>query len=144
MARLVRFDPFRELEALRREMERVFDTFLAERGLEGEFVWTPPLEVKETDDRYIVRMDIPGVNKKDIKIEVTDNTLIVSGERKEEKEEKEASYYRREIAYGSFYRAIQLPSDIDPEKINAKYENGVLVIEIPKSEKARKREIKVQ
>ncbi len=144
MARLVRFDPFRELEALRREMEKVFDNFLAERGLEGEFVWTPPIEVKETDDRYVIRMDIPGVEKENVKIEISDNTLIVSGERKEEKEEKEANYYRREIAYGSFYRAIQLPSDINPEEIKARYENGVLTITVPKSEKAKKREIKIE
>jgi HSP20 family protein len=144
MARdIVRWDPFRELESLRREMERLFDTFLGERRFDREFTWAPAVEVKELPDKFVLKVDLPGIKKEDIKLEVSDNILTISGERKEEKEEKEAQYYRREIVYGSFYRSIQLPPNVDPEKITAKLENGVLTIEIPKTEKAKAKEIPI-
>jgi HSP20 family protein len=140
---IVRWDPFRELESLRREMERLFDTFLSERRFEREFTWAPAVEVKELPDKFVLRVDLPGIRKEDIKLEVSDNILTISGERKEEKEEKEAQYYRREIVYGSFHRSIQLPPSVDPEKITAKLENGVLTVEIPKTEKAKAKEIPI-
>ena len=144
MARdIVRWDPFRELESLRREMERLFDTFLSEKRFEREFTWAPAVEVKELPDKFVLRVDLPGIRKEDLKLEVSDNILTISGERKEEKEEKEAQYYRREIVYGSFHRSIQLPPNVDPEKITAKLENGVLTVEIPKTEKAKAKEIPI-
>lgn len=145
MAReIVRWDPFKELENLRREMERLFDTFISERGFGREFAWTPAIEVKELPDKYILKVDVPGVKKEDLKLEVSDNVLTIHGERKEEKEEKEAQYYRREILYGSFQRSVQLPSNVEPDKISAKLENGVLSIEIPKTEKAKSKEIPIK
>ncbi|MEO0138971.1 MAG: Hsp20/alpha crystallin family protein [candidate division WOR-3 bacterium] len=145
MAReIVRWDPFKELENLRREMERLFDAFISERRLDREFAWAPAIEVKELPDKYILKVDVPGVKKEDLKLEVSDNVLTISGERKEEKEEREAQYYRREILYGSFQRSIQLPSNVEPDKISAKLENGVLTIEIPKTEKAKAKEIPIK
>ncbi len=145
MAReIVRWDPFKELENLRREMEKLFDTFISERRFDREFAWAPAIEVKELPDKYILKVDVPGVKKEDLKLEVSDNVLTISGERKEEKEEKEAQYYRREILYGSFQRSIQLPSNVEPDKISAKLENGVLTIEIPKTEKAKAKEIPIK
>ncbi len=145
MAReIVRWDPFRELENLRREMEKLFDSFLSDRVIDREFPWTPAIQIKELTDKYILDVDVPGVKKEDLKIEVSDNVLTISGERKEEKEEKDAQYHRREIVFGSFKRAIQLPTNIEADKISAKLENGVLHIEIPKSEKSRSKEIPIK
>ncbi len=145
MAReIVRWDPFRELENLRREMEKLFDSFLSDRVIDREFPWTPAIQIKELTDKYILDVDVPGVKKEDLKIEVSDNVLTISGERKEEKDEKDAQYHRREIVFGSFKRAIQLPTNIEADKISAKLENGVLHIEIPKSEKSRSKEIPIK
>lgn len=145
MAReIVRWDPFRELENLRREMEKLFDSFLSERLIDREFHWAPAIQIKELPDKYVLDVDVPGVKKEDLKIEVSDNILTISGERKEEKEEKDAQYHRREIVFGSFKRAIQLPTNIEADKISAKLENGVLHIEIPKSEKSRSKEIPIK
>ena len=144
MARdIIRWDPFRELESLRREMERLFDTFISERRFERDFTWAPAIEVKELPEKFVLKVELPGVKREDIKLEVSDNVLTISGERKEEKEEKDAQYYRREIVYGSFSRSIQLPPNVDPEKISAKLENGVLTVDIPKTEKAKAKEIPI-
>ncbi len=145
MAReIIRWDPFRELESLKREMEKLFDSFLSERRFDKEFPWSPAIEVKEIPDRYVFKVDVPGVKKEDLKIEVSDNVLSISGERKQETEEKEAQYYRREILYGFFQRSIQLPTNVDADKISARLEDGVLTIEIPKTEQARAREIPIK
>ncbi len=145
MADLVRWDPFRELETLRDEVERVFDTFFGRRGLAGrEPVFLPAIDVEETDDAFIVRAELPGMKKEDIKITLTEDSLTLSGERKREKEEKNKVYHRMEIAYGKFVRTIEFPVDVDPSKAKAVYKDGILEITIPKSEKAKPKEIEIE
>lgn len=147
---LVRWDPFREM----REMERSFSgtigelfdgrTFPALWGETGEKgTWTPSIEVLEKGDRYLVRAELPGLKKEEIDVSVLENTLTVSGERKEEKETKKEDYLYREHYYGSFHRTVPLPEGIDTGKIEATYENGILEVSVPKGGETRVKKVKV-
>jgi len=138
---LVRWDPFRELTALQTEFNRLFSRMagdVAERQS-----WTPSIDVIETDDSIKLKAELAGMDPADINIEVQDNVLTVSGERRFEEEVKEDKYYRIERRYGAFSRSIALPQTVDEEKIEAKYENGILEITIPKVETAKPKKIKV-
>src|SRR5947209_19164644 len=110
---LTRWDPFTELGELRSRLDRVFDGWLDGR----ERAWTPAVDVVREDGHVVVRADVPGIKPEDVKIEVDDEILTVSGEHEERKEEKDEHYVRRERRYGSFSRSIALPADVDPKKI---------------------------
>ena len=98
----------------------------------------PAVNIKETKDNFVVKMAVPGMSKKDFKIDLTDNVLTISSEKKDEKEEKDGYYTKQEYSYQSFSRAFTLPKDVvDDDKITAKYENGELVLTIPKKEEAK-------
>ncbi len=132
------FDPFEELRRMQERISRLMDEFDrftasgAERGL------TAPVDVIDEGDRLRIVVDLPGFEKDDISVYVEDRDLVVKAERKEEKEEKGRSYIRKERSYGQVYRRIPLPSDIDEERIKARYNNGVLEVEISKEQKAKK------
>jgi len=139
--------PFRELERMRREMDRVWDSFFGERpitktGEVGE--WLPSLDVTETKNDIVVRTEIPGMDPKDIDISLSSNVLTIKGEKKQEKEEKEENYHLVERSYGKFVRSVQLPGEVKSDKINASYKDGVLNIRLPKSEEAKKKEVKIK
>ena len=138
--------PFREFERVRRQMDRLWDSFLggglARRGEEGE--WLPSLDVAETKNELVVKAEVPGMDAKDIDISLSDGMLTIKGEKKQEKEEKEADYHLVERSYGAFTRSIQLPSEVQSDKISASYKNGILKITLPKSEEAKKKEIKIK
>jgi HSP20 family protein len=137
------------------EMDQLFDDFGLGRRLRTAFgrsrellrreaglipaEWSPRVEILERDGRYIVRADLPGMTKDDIKVEVTDEMLTIQGERKQEKEEKREGYYYGERAYGSFYRAIPLPEGTDPAKAIAEFHNGVLEVTMPAPKKPEKK-----
>ena len=107
--------------------------------------WVPKVEVLQHNEELTVRAELPGLTKDDIKVEVTDKALTLSGERKEEKEEKREGYYRSERNYGSFYRRIPLPEGVNTDKVTATFNNGMLevVLQVPKTElRTRKVEIK--
>lgn len=106
--------------------------------------WCPRTDVHETDKEIVLDLEIPGIDKKDIKVEVKDNTLSISGERKEEKTEEGADYYSRERHFGKFERSFGLPDTVDGDKIAAQYKNGILTLTLQKSEKALPREIAVE
>ncbi len=146
MADIIRWDPFREIATLRDEMERLFDAFFGRRGtlMEKEYTFVPAVDVEETDNEFIVRAELPGMDKKDIKISVSEDTLTISGERKREKEEKSKTYHRIEMAYGKFTRTIEFPCEVEPSNAKAVYKNGILTITVPKSEKAKPKEIEVE
>lgn len=146
MARnLVRFDPFREMSSLRDDMDRLFDTMYGRYPRErSEISWAPPLDIEETDNSVVVRAEIPGMKKDDIKISLTGDTLCISGERHHEAEQKEKTFHRIERAYGRFMRTLVLPSDIDGSKVKAAYNDGVLELTLPKSEKAKARDIAIE
>lgn len=111
---------------------------VARRGFE------PTVDVRESDKSFFISAELPGLNKDDFKITVEDNTLILSGEKKVEKEDKGENYYRSERSYGKFHRAFRLTDAVDSGKIKADYKNGILEIEIPKSEKAKPKQIEVK
>jgi HSP20 family protein len=139
---LVRWDPFRELTALQTEVNRLFSRVgggdVAERQS-----WTPSIDVIETNDNIKLKAELAGMDPKDINIEVQDNVLTVSGERRFQEEVKEDKYYRIERRYGSFSRSIALPQTVNEEGIEAKYENGVLEVVVPKAEIAKPKKISV-
>ncbi|MBW2145868.1 MAG: Hsp20/alpha crystallin family protein [Deltaproteobacteria bacterium] len=139
-------DPLRrELQELHREMDRMFgrffgDWFSSEPAL-GK--WSPMVDLSETTDNLVVRVEVPGMSPKDIQISLVGNTLSIKGEKKQEKKEKEENFYRVERSYGSFSRSISLPCDIEQDKVDAAYKDGILTITMPKSETAKAKEIKI-
>ena len=145
MTMITRWDPFRELNTITDRMNRLFqDTYgtqSREEGLTGNFV--PPVDIYEDEHNITVKMEVPGIDQKDIDIRMENNTLTVRGERNFEKDEKEENFHRVERRYGSFYRAFTLPNIVDAEKITADYENGVLKIRLAKKAEAKPKQIKV-
>jgi HSP20 family protein len=105
--------------------------------------WTPSVDVKETENEIVLLADIPGVDQKNIDIKIEDGTLTLKGERRFEEEKKGEGYHRLERGYGSFVRCFSIPDSVDPEHVNASYNNGVLTVSLPKKEIAKPRNIKV-
>lgn len=144
MADIMRWDPFAEMASLRETMDRLFDEVRPWRYSSGNGSGTYfPVDVLDTDEEVIVKASLPGVKPEDIDISVTGQILTLKGESKEEREEKEGSYYRRERRYGSFVRQLQLPTEVDPNKAEAVFEHGVLRLTLPKAEAMKPRTIKV-
>jgi HSP20 family protein len=139
---LVRWDPFRELTALQTEVNRLFSRVGGSDVAERQS-WAPSVDVIESDDSITLKAELAGMDPADISIEVQDNVLTVSGERRFQEEVKEDKYYRIERRYGSFSRSIALPQTADEAKIQAKYENGVLEVTVPKAEVAKPKKIAV-
>jgi len=146
-------DPFREFQ---RQINRLFDDFfsdfaLAPRWWGGErelapVGFTPRVDVCETDKEVRVSAELPGMDEKDITVELDDAAVTIRGERKEESEDKGKNWYRREQSYGSFYRMIPLPASVDGEKATAKFKKGVLAITLPKREedRSKRKSIKIE
>ncbi|WP_456327730.1 Hsp20/alpha crystallin family protein [Archaeoglobus sp.] len=136
------FDPFEEIRRIQERLNRLFEDFerIGPRVVSVEF----PVDVIDEEDRIRVVADLPGFNKEDIEIWVEDGDLVIKAERKEEREEREANYLRRERRFGRVYRRIALPTDVDIENIKASYNNGVLEVIVPKTEKAKKKVIKIE
>jgi HSP20 family protein len=129
---LIRWEPVRELGSIQNEVNRLFNTFFDAPVQAGDRRWVPAMDLVEDEDRYVLRADLPGLGPDDVKIELEDGVLTVSGERKAEHTERKEGYHRVERAYGSFSRTLALPEGVDPEQIEARFENGVLEVRIPK------------
>jgi len=131
---ITRFDPFREFANLQERMEyfnRLFNNIeSSDDSKRVDFI--PSVNTREADDAYYIEVDLPGVKKENISIDVKDNILTISGERVVEEKRKDDEFYRVESVYGKFARSFTLPEDVDSDKIEAKAENGVLVVKIPK------------
>lgn len=141
--RLVRWEPFTELASLQNEFNKVFNENFV--GSDNKVnTWSPRIELSESKEHYKVKADLPGLNKEDIDISFNEKTLTITGERKEVTEEEGTNFYKKEINYGSFKKQIFLSEDINSENITASYNNGVLELVIPKSEKTQPRKIVVQ
>jgi HSP20 family protein len=106
--------------------------------------WAPAVDVMETDEEFQIRAELPGVEKKDVKLSVENGVLLISGHREQEKEEKGKRYHRIERAYGNFARSFTVPEAVDAEKVTADFKNGLLTVHLPKSEKARPKSIEVK
>ncbi|HMA16647.1 MAG: Hsp20/alpha crystallin family protein [Bacteroidota bacterium] len=138
---------------LQREVDRVFESFWSGFGTpsllreNGGALAGITLDVKidasEDDKAYHVTAELPGLSEKDVEVTFADNTLTISGEKKEEKEVKEENYHRRERSFGSFRRAFTLPAEVDEEKISASFKDGVMTIDLPKSQQAQKKAKKI-
>jgi HSP20 family protein len=135
------FEAFRhQMENLHRDMDRLFEGIWdGERGAFGSAEIVPKLDMTEDDKAFRVCIELPGMDEKDIDVTLTDRLLTIRGEKKEEKETKDKDVYRRERTYGSFRRALEIPSDVDAAKIDASFKKGVLTIELPKSEEAKEK-----
>jgi HSP20 family protein len=144
---IVRYDPWGVLNRLQREIDRAYDTQLPDAQDESTSSvarWSPAVDIKEEDDRYVLVADLPGVESKDIEITQENGVLTIRGERSFEDEEHRDNYRRVERVYGSFYRRFTLPDVADTEGISAKSRNGVLEVVIPKHAKVMPRKISVE
>src|SRR5271165_5556668 len=144
MTMITRWDPFREFVNLQDRMNRLFP-----RGPEGQdesltsTAFAPPVDVYEDEHNVTLKIEVPGIDEKDIDVRIENNTLTVHGERKFEKDEKEENYRRVERQYGSFTRTFNLPTTVDAEKVSANYEKGVLKVKLAKKAEAKPKQIKV-
>ena len=149
---LVRWRPFEELERFRREMDRLFEDFFGRewpvvrpaREIARVGIFAPAIDMYDKKDEIVIKAELPGLSKEDINLELTEDTLTLSGEVKREEDVKDADYYCCERAYGSFSRTIALPAKVKTDKAEANFKNGILEIRLPKVEEARPRQIKVQ
>lgn len=143
-----KWDPFRDLMEVSHDIDRLFEEELVSRlrHSRGRYmgVWVPPVDMCETDDEIIVRAEIPGIRKEDLVVEVEDNHLILRGERRLERNVKNENYHRLERAHGEFYRALPLPALIRKDKIKAEYRDGVLYVNIAKTESSRAKTIEIK
>src|ERR1700749_3091445 len=142
---ITRFDPFRDLVQLQDRVNRLFQESATGRGEEaftnGSFV--PPVDIFEDEHNIVLKLEVPGVDQKDLDIRIENNTITLRGERKFEKETKEENYHRVERRYGSFQRSFGLPQTVNPEAVSADYENGVLKVTLGKRAEAKPKQIKV-
>lgn len=156
------WDPLREFSRIEREIRRMFDDFWGERrrfGIlpgprrtelpaerEGGLIGTPAVDLVDKGDKLVLRSEMPGVKKEDIKISLGEDDISISGKIEKEKEEKEEDYYYCEREYGSWQRTLPLPVKVKSDQVKAKYKDGVLEIVLPKAEevKEKKKEIKVE
>lgn len=144
---LTRWEPFKELEEMSARLNRLLGAPVTRQWPEDGALaladWAPAVDVQETDGEYLVKADLPAVKKDDVHVEIQDGMLCVTGERKQEKEEKGTRFHRVERAYGKFERRVALPADVDAAKVAAEFKEGVLQVHLPKSAAARPRSVAV-
>ena len=147
---LVRWDPVREIDSLQGEMNRLFSTFFDTptrpgNGGSGTATrrWIPAMDLIEAGEHFVLKADLPGMTEEDVNIELENNVLTISGERKTEHEEKHEGYYRLERSAGAFSRSLTLPEGIDPDALAATFDNGVLEVRIPKPVQAQPRRVQI-
>ncbi len=146
---LLRWDPFEELKEMQRSLDRLFDELTGRRPARRPqareaVVWEPAVELYETDQEVVVRVELPGVDPKDLNVTVQDNTVNIEAEARAEQEERGRSYLYRELRYGRFVRSLALPAEVRSEEAKASYRNGVLEVRVPKSERAKPKKVKVE
>lgn len=146
MTQLTRRTPTRTLRDLQREVDDIFDRFFDHGSSDQDTsaVWSPRTDLSETDGEYRIRLDLPGMSKEDIAINLQNNALTVRGERASEQTAEDEEYVRVERAFGTFHRTFTLPDAVDAENIEAAYDDGVLTIHVPKTEKSTRRQIEIQ
>jgi HSP20 family protein len=143
---LVKWNPYDEMTGLRHRFNRLLDPRLPSLwDLEATAAdsWRPVVDIYEQDDAYVIKAELPGVEKKDISVELKGRTLVVKGERTSENEVKEGHYYRRERTFGKFQRAFSLPEALETDKIKAEFKDGVLRLTVPKREEVKPKQVTV-
>ena len=138
---------FGDFEKMRGDMDLLWDSFMGgsfrRRGNE-DAMWVPSVDVAETKNEVIVKAELPGMDPKDVDLTLSDGNLVIQGEKKQEKEETDENYQYVERSYGSFVRSVRLPKEVRQDKISASYKNGVLKVVLPKSEEAKRKEVKIK
>ena len=135
---LARWDPFRDMKAVEEEFDRLAGRAFARNA------WVPPLDVRETEDRFEVKLDLPGLEPKDVNVTFEDGMLTIGGKRQFETEDTGDTWHRVERGFGTFARSIRLPQTADTERIEASFDKGVLTVSVPKSEQAKPKTIEVR
>jgi len=154
MASLIRWgwDPFKEMEREMQELTNRFSRMLSSSPARSigarESVavadWAPSVDISETDEEYLIKAEIPEVEKKDVRVTVQDGLLSIQGERRQEREEKGKRFHRVERSYGTFLRTFDLPDGVDEDKLKAEFKEGMLLVHLPKTEKAKPKAIEVK
>ena len=139
-----KWEPFRDMLSLRADMDRLFSSLFGGGYEEREGLWAPLVDIEEDNDTIMVKVEIPGMRKEDIKVSVQSNILTITGERKHESETKNKTFHRVERSYGKFSRMITLPTDVDSDKVKANYKDGILSITLPKPEAVKPKHIDVE
>jgi HSP20 family protein len=137
-----RWEPFREMETLQRRMNHLFEQMMPWE--DGEFAFMPCVEIDETPDEIHLQLEVPGLEAKDLDIEVSENSVLIAGERKEESKTKEKGVVRSEFHYGKFERVIPLSTHVQNDKVKAEYKNGILALTLPKTEDEKHKVVKVE
>ncbi len=136
---IVRWDPFRDFLTIQDELTKTFERFFGEgKGKVGVANWAPLIDLFEKDDKVVVRAEVPGLEAKDVEVQIDEEGLTIQGERKFEEEVKEENFYRLERRYGSFHRFVPFPVEVKPDKARATFKNGVLEVTVPKAEPKKK------
>ena len=144
MMDLIRWNPLREALSLQEQMNHLFGGSLLRSDDAGQGLWNPAVDVFEDEDKLVVKAELPGIDKKDISVDLQNGMLTLRGERRHESEDKDGrNFYRREMSYGSFARSFRLPQEVEADRVKAEYVNGVLTIEVPKPEARKPKQIKV-
>ncbi|MHB1080101.1 MAG: Hsp20/alpha crystallin family protein [Prosthecobacter sp.] len=148
MSALTTWNPLRELGSLENRLDRLFGLTSPARNGEKEAMtvsqWTPLVDIIEDNNEYLVKAELPELKKEEVKVNVENGELTISGERKSEKEEKGKKFHRIERSYGSFLRSFTLPESVNADKVSAEFKDGVLSVHLPKDEKAKPRSIDVK
>jgi HSP20 family protein len=136
--------PFADLDSVRREMLRLFDSVAGDTfGDTGVGVF-PPMNITQDNDNFYVRAEVPGIKPNELSISAMGNRLALAGKREIQREHERVSYHRKERAEGSFNRTVTLPTEIDPDKVDAHYADGILTLTLPKAAETKPRQIKVR
>jgi len=138
MALLMKPEPFSQ------EVNRLFNTLFDVSDRSGAERWVPAMDLTEADDHFVLRADLPGIGEDDVSIEIQDNTLTISGERKAETEERHRGWYRVERSFGRFSRSLSLPEGVDPDAVSAEFDKGVLEVRVPKPEARKPRRVAIK
>jgi HSP20 family protein len=142
---LVRWNPVREMLNLDNEMNRLYGDLVGRASdAESPMLWAPEVDIEESREGYLLKAELPGIKQEDIKISITDNQLVIRGEKRREVEQSDTTYHRVERVYGTFERAFTLTKAVRADKIEALYRDGVLEVHVPKAEEAKAREIPIK
>ncbi len=145
---IVKWSPLKEIEEIRKEMDRLFEEFLSpvrrRRAVSTEGVISPNVDIFERGNEMVIQVELPGVNKEDIDLTITDDRLVIKGEIKKPEGVSEEDYILSERSYGAFSRTVNLPMDVDKSSVKANFKNGLLEITILRKEEAKPKEIKIQ
>jgi HSP20 family protein len=136
------WQPFTEIETIREQLDKVFDQLATTRD-NSEVAWMPALELADAGDNFVLKAQLPGIDPKDIDVQVTPEAISISGERRYENKDEKSGYVRSEFRYGKFHRVLPLPAPIQNDSVQAEYKDGILMLTLPKVTEARNKVVKI-